>query len=228
LKHSEALWSAYVVQLTRWYTPFSVSAVADNIGNVVLTVRMPARAAPMSDDQFAEFCAANSDLRIERMANGDLKIMPPAFSRTGYQNADITGQLYQWAKRDRSGVGFDSSAGFKLPDTAIVAPDASWVRKSRLNALTPEQKKKYLPLCPDFVVELKSASDTVSELKDKMDQYIRNGALLGWLIDPDKRMIFVYRPDAAVVQLNHPDTISGDPELPGFVLDLTEIWNPQI
>jgi Uma2 family endonuclease len=205
-----------------------MSAIADRVGNVVLTVRMPARGAPMSDDQFAEFCAANSDLRIERAANGDIKIMPPAFSRTGYQNAEITIQLGQWAKRNRSGMSFDSSAGFKLPDTAIIAPDASWVRKSRLDALPPELKKKYFRLCPDFVVELKSASDTLAELKDKMDQYIRNGALLGWLVDADRRRILVYRPNAAVVQLNDPDTISGDPELPGFVLDLTEIWNPQV
>jgi Uma2 family endonuclease len=205
-----------------------MSVVADSIADPVLTVRMPAAAAPMSDDQFAEFCAANSDLRIERAANGDLKIMPPAFSRTGYQNAEITVQLGQWTKRDRSGVAFDSSAGFKLPDTAIVAPDASWVRKSRLNALAPELKQKYFHLCPDFVVELRSASDTVSELQNKMDQYIRNGAALGWLIDPPHRRIFVYRPNTSVVQLNDPDSISGDPELPGFVLDLTEIWDPQI
>src|SRR5207244_4166267 len=125
-----------------------MGAVADSIGNPVLTVHIPPTAAPMSDDQFAEFCAANSNLRIERAANGDIRIMPPAYSRTGHQNADLTAQLYQWAKRDGSGVCFDSSAGFKLPDTAIVAPDASWIRKSRLNALRAAQKKKYLPLCP--------------------------------------------------------------------------------
>jgi len=178
----------------------------------------------MSDEQFYEFCQQNRAWRIERTAEGELIIMPPAGGETGDKNAFVTAFLKIWSLQDESGVAFDSSTGFLLPNRATRSPDAAWVKKSRLRTLTPAQKKKFLPLCPDFVIELRSPSDTLKTVQEKMQEYLDNGAQLGWLIDPLKRRVYVYRPGAAVERLDNPTTISGDPELPGFVLDLTRIW----
>lgn len=150
--------------------------------------------------------------------------MPPAGGETGEQNAEITIQLGLWAKRDGEGTTFDSSTGFRLPNGAVRSPDAAWVRRSRLNTLSPEQRKKFLPLCPDFVIELRSPTDSLNALQEKMREYLDNGAQLGWLIDPEQRRVYVYRPQAPVQTLDNPETISGDPTLTGFVLDLREIW----
>ena len=181
-------------------------------------------ALEMSDDQFYEFCQQNRDWRMERTAEGELIIMPPAGGETGDKNAFVTAFLKIWSLQDESGVAFDSSTGFLLPNRATRSPDAAWVKKSRLRTLTPAQKKKFLPLCPNFVIELRSPSDTLKTVQEKMQEYLDNGAQLGWLIDPLERRVYVYRPGAAVERLDNPTTISGDPELPGFVLDLTRIW----
>ena len=178
----------------------------------------------MTEDQFFDFCQLNRDLRIERDAQGDLIIMPPTGIGTGGRNAEITMQLGIWAKRDGTGRAFDSSAGYRLPNGAVRSPDASWVRKEQLEALTPEQWKKFAPLCPDFVIELRSPSDSLGVTKDKMEEYVANGAQLGWLIDPERRRVHVYRPGAAVEELDAPDAISGEPLLSGFTLDLREVW----
>jgi Uma2 family endonuclease len=180
----------------------------------------------MSDDDFFDFCAANRDLRIERTAEGDILIMPPAGGETGDANAEITTQLRIWAKRDRTGRTFDSDTGFTLPNGAMRAPDASWILKARWNSLPKDDRKRFTHICPDFVIELKSPSDTVSSLQTKMEEYIQNGARLGWLIDPDRRRIHVYRPNREVEVLKNPSSVSGDPELPGFTLELAEIWDP--
>lgn len=182
----------------------------------------------MDDDQFASFCALNDDLRIERTAEGDLVIMPPAFSRTGARNFQLTVQVGGWAASDGRGVGFDSSAGFRLPNSAIRGPDSSWVSNARLAQLTDQERDKFLPLCPDFVIELRSHSDRLRDVQAKMEEYIDNGAKLGWLIDPesDPHKVYVYRPGRTVEELTDPDTLSGDPELSGFVLDLKLIWEP--
>lgn len=131
-----------------------------------------------------------------------------------------------WADEDRTGVAFGSSSGFKLPNGATRSPDASWVERSRLASLTPKQRKECFPLCPDFVIELRSSTDRLKRLKEKMEEYIANGARLGWLIDPLERKVYVYRPDAEVEVLDDPATLSGDLVLPGFTPDLTKIWEP--
>lgn len=178
----------------------------------------------LTDEKFFEFCQINRDVRIERNAEGDLLIMPPTGGETGSRNAELTMQLRQWAKRDGQGTAFDSSTGFNLPNKATRSPDASWVRNSRLEQLTPEQKKKFVPLCPDFAIELRSPTDGLRTLRKKMEEYIQNGAQLGWLIDPDPKRVYVFRPGQPVEELVEPSNLKGDPLLSGFVLDLNEIW----
>ncbi len=185
-------------------------------------------AVELTDEQFFELCQINSDLRMERTAKGDIIVMPPTGGETGNRNTSITGQLYSWTKRDGSGAVFDSSAGFKLPNGADRSPDAAWVSHERLAQLTPEQKRKFVPLCPDFVVELLSPTDSLAATRAKMAEYIENGARLGWLIDPDARRVFVYRPGAPIEELKDVTWVSADPELPGFTLDLKDIWKPNI
>ncbi len=178
----------------------------------------------MTDDQFFEFCQINRDLRIERTAQGELLIMPPTGGETGERNAEIALQLRLWAKRDGTGSTFDSSSGFALPNGATRSPDAAWITHSRLATLTAEQRKKFLPLCPDFALELRSPTDSLTALQAKMQEYLDNGARLGWLIDTEQRRVYVYRPQTPVEISENPETISGDPLLSGFTLDLREIW----
>lgn len=179
----------------------------------------------MNDKQFEEFCRLNPDLRIEMTAEGDLVIMPPTFSRTGNRNFRLTTQLGGWTERDGTGVGFDSSALFVLPNNAKRSPDASWVSKTRLASLDENERAKFLPLCPDFVVELRSSSDSLAELQEKMREYIENGAQLGWLLDPTTRSAYVYRADGAIEEIKDAERVEGDPLLAGFVLDLQGIWD---
>lgn len=188
-----------------------------------LTIELPS-IAPMSDQQFYEFCLANRDLRIERNADGEVEIMPPAFSDTGNRNFKLATQLGVWTEQDGTGIGFDSSSGFTLPNGATRSPDAAWIKLDRWNALTPEQQASFAPICPDFVIELRSASDSLTRLQAKMTEYIENGTGLGWLIDRQNQTVYVYRPSQEPQSLSSPETVSGDPELPGFVLRLTKIW----
>ncbi len=196
-----------------------------NLGHVTLRIRP---AIELTDDEFFALCQLNRDLRFERTSQGDIIIMPPTGAATGNRNADITRQLGNWAKRDGAGAVFDSSTGFKLPNGADRSPDAAWIPRSRLATLTAEQKEKFPPVCPDFVIELLSPTDTLAVTQAKMTEYIENGARLGWLIDPEARQIHVYRPRQAVVVLENLAEIAADPELPGFVLDLREIWEPNV
>lgn len=183
-------------------------------------------ALQLTDDELFELCARNRELRIERSAEGNLIVMTPAGGASGHRNFEIVGALRDWAARDDTGVGFDSSAGFLLPNGAMRGPDAAWVLRSRLAPLSPEAKERFLPLTPDFVVELRSPSDRFADLRAKMEEYRDNGARLGWLVDPLERQVHVYRPDQPVVLLDDPPEVSGDPELPGFTLDLAPIWAP--
>jgi Uma2 family endonuclease len=185
-------------------------------------------AIELSDDEFFALCQINRDLRFERTTEGDIIIMAPAGAETGTRNADITAQLRNWAKRNGEGVAFDSSTGFKLPNRADRSPDGAWLLRSRLATLSREEKQKFLPLCPDFVIELLSPTDRLDTTKAKMDEYIENGSRLGWLIDPESRHVHVYRPNSPVVILENVSEISAGPELPGFVLDLKEIWQPNL
>ncbi|UBF30501.1 Uma2 family endonuclease (plasmid) [Kovacikia minuta CCNUW1] len=178
----------------------------------------------MTKEQFYHFCQINRDLHIERTASGEVIIMSPAFSDTGNRNFNLAVQLGIWAEQDGSGIGFDSSAGFTLPNGATRSPDVSWVKLERWNALSLEEQNSFAPLCPDFVVELRSASDSLQSLQEKMQEYIANGALLGWLIDRKNCKVHIYRPDVPVEILENPDLISGDPLLPGFALEMGKVW----
>ena len=177
------------------------------------------------NDQFFEFCQANKELRIERTAQGDCEIMAPTGGETGWRNSGLTAQLYNWAEREGSGVVFDSSSGFVLPNGAIRSPDVSWVKRTRLAVLTSEQKQRFLPLCPDFVIELRSPSDNLKALQDKMQEYIENGASLGWLIDTEARQVLVFQPQQKLISLEQPEVMSADEVLKGFELDMQKIWN---
>lgn len=178
----------------------------------------------LTDEQFFELCQENENIRLERTAKGELIIMSPAGGETSNSNAGLTAQIWIWNQRNKLGKVFDSSGGFKLPNGANRAPDASWVKLERWDALTPEQKKKFPPICPDFVVELMSPSDSLKETQDKMKEYRDNGAVLGWLINRKSRQVEVYRPNQEVEILQSPTTVSSEDVLPGFVLSLESIW----
>jgi Uma2 family endonuclease len=183
------------------------------------------KAKKLSDDDFFEFCRENADARIEMDANGDIEIMPPAGSETGIKNFKLTGIFWVWVEKDGSGEGFDSSTGFTLPNGAKRSPDLSWMTLEKWNSIPKAKRKKFAPVCPDFVVELRSETDALETLQAKMKEYIENGASLGWLIDAGKRKVYVYLPNAKIEILNNPKEISGEPLLKGFTLNLKEIWD---
>ncbi len=187
-----------------------------------LTLKM--KGVGLSDEQFTQLVAENSDLRFEFTANKELVVMAPAGGETGNRNIEIAMQLQLWAKQDRHGIAFDSSTGFVLPNGAKRSPDASWVTRDRWDALSQKERDGFPPLCPDFVLELKSPSDSLSTLQDKMREYMDTGAKLGWLIDPSHKRVYLYRPDQKVEVLEQPDEVNGDPVLEGFVLRLEEVW----
>ena len=178
----------------------------------------------LTDEQFFQLSQENENIRLERTAQGELIIMAPAGGETGNRNGRLTQQLFNWADRNGSGIAFDSSTGFKLPNGADRSPDAAWISLDRWNALTAEQQRKFPPICPDFVVELLSPSDSLPETQDKMREYRDNGAVLGWLINRRSQQVEIYRPQQEVEVFDRPLQVSGDPVLQGFVLDLTSIW----
>ena len=167
----------------------------------------------LTPDQFEQLCSDNRDLRLELTFEGELIVMPPAGSKTGLRNAKLTQRLGDWAETDGTGVCFDSSTGFTLPNGSQYSPDSSWIRRPRWDALTNEEQERFAPICPDFVIELRSHSDSMSRLQNKMQEYIENGALLAWLIDPLKGKVHIYRPDCEVEVLEEPESVSGDPLL---------------
>ncbi len=182
----------------------------------------------LTDDEFFAFCGQNRDLRIEQTKEGDWIIMPPTGFETGSRNNEVSRQLGNWARQDGTGVAVDSSTGFALPNGAKRSPDAAWVRRDRLAELTPEQKRKFLPLAPDFAAELRSPSDALPPIQEKMAEYVENGTRLGWLLDAQRRQVHVYRPDAPVQIWDTPAALSADPEMPGFTLDLSPVWTPDL
>lgn len=183
-------------------------------------------ALEMDDEQLFEFCRINREWRIERTAEGELEIMPPTGGETSNRSIKLAARLQLWAELDGTGVAFESNGGFILPNGAMRSPDASWVRRERLANLTVEQKQRFLPVCPDFVIELRSPSDPLATIEAKMREYIGNGARLGWLIDPEKRKGHIYGPDEPARVLENLTEVSGDPVLEDFVLDLKPIWEP--
>jgi len=182
------------------------------------------RVIKLTEEQFYQLCVDNRDLRLERNAQGELIIMSPTGGETSIRNADLTFQVFSWNQKRQLGTVFDSSGGFTLPNGAVRAPDVSWVEKSRWEVLSPEQREKFLPLCPDFALELMSPSDTLTEVREKMQEYRANGCRLGWLINPKKREVEIYRLGQDVEVLKSPQSLSGEDVLPEFVLDLGEIW----
>jgi len=191
----------------------------DTAVRVVLNVR----SLNLTDDQFIRLCSDNRDLRIEMSAEGELIIMPPPGSKTGQRNANVIYSLMSWAKQDGSGICFATDTGFTLPNSAKRGPDAAWVRLERWNKIPEEQQERLAPLCPDFVIDLRSPSDHLSDLERKMEEYIANGAQLGWLLDPFDKCAVIYRPGQTPARIENPTILRGDPILPGFQLDFREI-----
>ena len=181
------------------------------------------RVEPYTLDYFLAFITEYRDLRIELTSDGELIIMPPTFSKTGIRNAKLTVRLGVWAEQNDAGICFDSSTLFRLPNSAVRSPDASWIPKLRWEALSETEQEGIAPLCPDFVAELRSKSDRLSTVQNKMREYMICGAKLGWLIDPISKRVEIYRPGQEVEIVDNPDTVSGEGILPGFVLDLTNI-----
>lgn len=180
---------------------------------------------PMTDDEFFEFCGQNPEYRIERTAEGRIIVMSGTGGKTGSRNIRLSAQLSIWSDRDRLGVAFDSSTLFRLPNGAMRSPDACWILRTRLSQLSAAQKEKFLPLCPDFVVELTSPSDRLATVREKMDEWMANGCQLGWVIDTKKRRVYVYRPTGVDVIDNASEIAAAEP-LNGFVLHLENIWDP--
>lgn len=186
-----------------------------------LAIQLPGM---MIHQDFVEFCLANRELRIERTAAGDIIVTPPAFSDTSHSNGRLIQQLFNWADQDGTGLVFESSGGFTLPNGATRSPDAAWILLERWNALTPAQQASFAPICPDFMIELRSASDSLKSLQSKMQEYLDNGLRLGFLIDRKAKTVYVYRPNIDVSILTNPTTVDSSPELPGFTLAMQKIW----
>lgn len=179
----------------------------------------------VSQEQFEILAAANRDLQLERTAQGELIVNPPTGGESGKRNLSISTQLGNWFEaREELGEAFDSSTGFRLPNGADRSPDASWVSRERWESLTPQQRKGFVPLCPDFAIELRSESDSLPKLQAKMREYIDNGTQLGWLIDPQNRRVEIYRSGREVEVLENPSSLSGEDVLPEFVLNLRRVW----
>ena len=190
-----------------------VSALALNVQSMDLT-----------DQQFEKLCRENPELRLELTSRGELIIMPPTGLKAGWRNSILNHRLVEWTERDRSGLAFDSSTLFTLPDGSKRSPDASWIRREKVKALSEEEQEGFATIAPDFVIELRSPSDSWPLLEEKMLDYIRNGVQLGWLIDPQSKRVHIHRPGQPVETLQNPDALSADPVLPGFVFNPQEIW----
>ena len=197
-------------------------ATAPEITNSIVLQLSPV--ISLDEDKLFDFCQQNSHLRIERISTGQILLMSPAGSETGNRNAKLMQQLANWTDKNGTGIEFDSSAGFILPNGAIRSPDASWIELTKWNSLSDQQKAKFAPICPDFVVELRSPSDDLKTLQDKMQEYIDNGAVLGWLIDREARQVYIYRPNCDVECLTNPQKVKANSVVKGFSLDLAKIW----
>ena len=195
--------------------------------NFALEVELPVRIRPehpMTDEELMRFCAANDPLRVERDANGELIVMSPSGSEGGGIETDVATELNIWARQDGRGKVFGSNAGFRLPDGSVRAADAHWVSWERWNALTEADRKSFAPICPEFVIEVRSESDRLAELQAKMRMWIANGAEVAWLIDPSRKTVEVYRPGREAEVLEGGSAVEGDGPVAGFVLELGRVW----
>lgn len=193
-------------------------------GAFCLHLRLGTLMNRVTDAEFFEFCMRHKDLRIERTSEGDLIVMTPTGGTTGRRNSNLLADTVIWAREDDTGIVFDSSTCFTLPNGAVRSPDVSWVRRERWDRLTEAEQDVFPPICPDFVIELRSRTDSLKKLQAKMEEYIANGTQLGWLLDAKGRAAYVYRPGQPVERLDAPPTLAGDPELPNFVLDVAHLW----
>jgi Uma2 family endonuclease len=202
-------------------------ASSEIVPQSTLTLSLPAEIyLKVTPEQFEELARVNSELRLERNATGELMVSPPTGWETGDRNFKLIVQLGNWCeKNNQAGKAFESSTGFILPNGANRSPDVSWVSSTRWNALTDEEKGTFPKICPDFVVELRSASDNLAPLQEKMKEYVNNGALLGWLIDPKNRRVEIYRVGQVVEVLENPLELFGEEVLPGLVVKLQRIWD---
>lgn len=196
----------------------------EQISVTSLPIALDVRSLRLTDEQFHRLCGDNRDLRFELTAQGELVIMPPTGSMTGWRNAKINYRLTAWAENDGTGLTFDSSSGFTLPNGAKRSPDASWIKRERWEAISEKDREGFAPICPDFVLELRSPDDRLSDLKEKMLEYVENGAALGWLIDPITMRAYAYWPGKHEECYEHPEILPGDPVLPGFELKLGDLW----
>ena len=178
----------------------------------------------MSDEDLMRFCAANDFLRVERDANGEILVMTPAGNRTGRMNALIIAVLTTWAESDGRGYAFDSNTGFSLPDGSMRSPDAAWVKKTRWDALNAQDQDRFSHICPEFIVELRSPSDNLGELQNKMEQWVSNGVEIGWLVDPIERTVYVYRPGDSPDVHHEPTSVQGSGIMSGFELVMDRVW----
>jgi len=211
-----------VIELQQELTMARVPVIDERInpGKMVLNVE----SVGLTPEQFDRLCRDNRELRLELTARKEILIMAPTHTRIGFMNTKITSALGGWTDADGAGIAGDSNTGFRLPNGAIRAPDASWTWREKWDALTEDQQNSFAPICPDFVIELRSQSETVQELQNKMAEYIANGAQMGWLIDPFDRKVYIYQPGQPPGRLDDPTCIRADAVLPGFTLDLTRIW----
>lgn len=190
-------------------------------------IELPVRlrfARPMTDDELIRFCADNDVLRVEREPNGEILVMTPANSKTSNMNLRIGRLLDEWAEADGRGIATGPDGGYTLPDCSMRAPDAAWVRNERWRSLSDRDQRRFAPICPDFVIELRSPSDSLSELQAKMEQWIANGAEVAWLIDPIDKAVTVYRPGAEPELHSNPTSVQGSGPIAGFELVLARVW----
>jgi Uma2 family endonuclease len=193
-----------------------------NVVGQAVAIHFP-KETPLDDKALLALSSANPDLRLERTTQGELIVMSPTGGKSSRRNAALVARLFIWAEKDGSGTVFDSSGGFSLPNGAVRAPDACWVSNEQLAKLTDEELEAYPPLCPEFVIELRSATDTLKSLQEKMEEYIANGTKLGWLLDAKTKNVYVYTPEGMTL-LEHPEKLAATGNLQGFVLDLLEVW----
>jgi Uma2 family endonuclease len=197
--------------------------MAYSLAELPLPIRLRPQ-APMSDEELLRFYAANDGLRVERDANGEIVVMTPAGGKTGKKNTDVIIDLGLWNRQTDRGVAFESNTGFTLPDGSMLSPDAAWIERRRWIALSEGDQERFVPLCPDFVIELRFSSDSPTNLRTKMQQWISNGAQLAWLIDPIEKNVWVYRPGQEPEVHHYPNSVQGDGIMAGFELGMARIW----
>lgn len=188
-----------------------------------IALKIPPKIDVFSDDELYEFCRQNSDLRIERDENGQIFIKMPTGTQTSIYNSELLAEVIFWNRKSKTGKVTDADGGYTLPDGSMRVPDVAWISHTRLSTVSEKDLKKFAPVCPDFVIELRSESDTLPELKEKMGKWLKNGVRLGWLIDPNDQKVYVYEPEKEAIEKTFADILSGDDVLPGFTLRIQDI-----